>query len=67
MIQSLQKLQALISKAKQTADLTAISTAYAKYIKLQQRQNEQRQKLIAKAYKEKQRLQKEEEKRLQVE
>lgn len=56
LIQSLQKLQALVVKAKSTADLTAISNAHAKYIKLQQRMGEQKKKLLAKAHKEKQRL-----------
>jgi hypothetical protein len=52
LIHALSKLQQLIHKAKAVADLTSVSTAHAKYIKLLQRRNEQTAKQQAKAMKE---------------
>ena len=63
LITSLRKLQSLIEKAKKEADLPGMSSAHAKYIKLQQRRDEQKKKLLAKELKEKQLRQKAEEKK----
>lgn len=67
LIQSLHRLQQLILKAKQVSDLTGVSTAHARYIKLVQKRTETTAKLQAKALKEQFRLQKEDEKRRQAE
>ena len=63
LIQSLNKLRSLIERAKTAADLPGVSAQHAKYIKLQQRRDEQKKKILAKELKERQKQQKEEEKR----
>lgn len=52
LIQELQKLIAKIDKAKLQSDLTAVSAAHAKYIKVLQKRKETNAKLQAKAIKE---------------
>ena len=65
-IHSMQKLLHQIGKAKQVSDLTSVSTAHAKHNKLVQKRKETAAKLQAKAMKEHIRLEKEEEKRRQI-